>query len=533
MKDPLIHSSDVEFLTSINQLLMKDKPIEILLQELLDSTCHHLSNELGLFVMTDKNQDQARYIFPTFLQNGKTEPTSSINQNILTDAVKLGDQATIQKLFKVTSKEFYCKTLIENEKMQLVFIIGVSKTQYELLDHVSSQVQLVLHKHEETNKQQQTIVMQNYTFASNRKLSQGALEGKNIREICELLSEIIQLPVCLVDSFLYERYTSNVFSELSQFLDSTYFYDTLFTHCELTIEENIGIFPIKKKREILGFFLVQLDGEHISDFTQINIEHGLNLIALQLIKEHELIDTKKQLAGEILKEYMSSKKKREFAKKLDALGVNNNIPCYHISLTKVEEESLDKALNIIYIESTSLTYMPMLTPTGVVFFTKFGREEMERFVKNIVRLLVQYEIAPSIMVGRKVNNIFDIDTSFKDTENMVNRVINKDARIQFFDDMFIENLLIDIPIDKANDYIYKKLGTLTKKDSREQILFKTLIVYLNSDLNHKESCKKLNIHINTLYYRLNTLKNEYDIDLSNYEEVFAIQLALRLKDLIK
>src|SRR5699024_2742214 len=117
----------------------------------------------------------------------------------------------------------------------------------------------------------------------NSLLSNKALQGKGINHICETIAKIIKLPVRLFDSLLYTRYQSDDFNHPVNFYD--YIYDEYLYHNSIIIEENFAIYPIKAKNETLGFFIIELSENKLSNFIKMTIEHGLNIIALELIKE--------------------------------------------------------------------------------------------------------------------------------------------------------------------------------------------------------------------------------------------------------
>lgn len=93
----------------------------------------------------------------------------------------------------------------------------------------------------------------------------------------------------------------------------------------------------------------------------------------------------------------------------------------------------------------------------------------------------------------------------------------------FAKDYLIEKLKED-PMSSV--LIHPAVRILEKYDAQRQgELKKTLSVYLESRLNLVESAKKLNIHKNTLKYRINKIKELTGCDLKNTDELDYIQLS--------
>lgn len=60
-------------------------------------------------------------------------------------------------------------------------------------------------------------------------------------------------------------------------------------------------------------------------------------------------------------------------------------------------------------------------------------------------------------------------------------------------------------------------------------LEKTILTYVKTNRSVKETAKKLHIHPNTLYQRLNKIENLLQLDLDQWEDMLKIQLACYLK----
>lgn len=60
------------------------------------------------------------------------------------------------------------------------------------------------------------------------------------------------------------------------------------------------------------------------------------------------------------------------------------------------------------------------------------------------------------------------------------------------------------------------------------LLFETLHAFIENNNNHNQTAKKLFVHPKTIHYRMNKIKDSYNIDVTNYNDVFDIILAMKL-----
>src|SRR5699024_10839435 len=326
--DRMKMSHHFRFLSLFNQALMKNESMDTLFKNVLEIITAYFKSGYGFIFSIHKTnfrimdcfcvtRDNVPIHHHHFITLGKDTSIAHLRTMITGGDMSLLERCfttdTLHQLFD--DKKISVLSNIFSEDMDHLHFIMIDGTQIDHIDqardlfmHTADQLALGYQKNMEYMERQETVNLLNTTFRSTRKLMREALEGEGAAHVCKIIADIIQMPVSLLDSFLYEKYTSASFTAHDSFLTSTYMYDTYFHHSELTKKENIGIYPIKIKKEIIGFLLIQLDHAEVTDFMQMNVEHGLNIIALELLKEREIMDTRRQFAGEIIDDYIKSRK---------------------------------------------------------------------------------------------------------------------------------------------------------------------------------------------------------------------------------
>lgn len=90
-----------------------------------------------------------------------------------------------------------------------------------------------------------------------------------------------------------------------------------------------------------------------------------------------------------------------------------------------------------------------------------------------------------------------------------------------------------IPIEVSNIFITKMLDPLIKYDQETNSdLIKTLEIYLDCCLRPAETARKLGVHRNTIHFRIARIKELLGINLDNGEDLFQLNLAIRLSHLL-
>ncbi len=92
----------------------------------------------------------------------------------------------------------------------------------------------------------------------------------------------------------------------------------------------------------------------------------------------------------------------------------------------------------------------------------------------------------------------------------------------------------DIATSTAESYFKSVLGPLEEYDRRRHLgLLETLEAYLEANGQIAEAARKLNIHRNSMIYRIKRLQEISGYDLSSYADLFELQLALALRKLAR
>jgi carbohydrate diacid regulator len=131
-----------------------------------------------------------------------------------------------------------------------------------------------------------------------------------------------------------------------------------------------------------------------------------------------------------------------------------------------------------------------------------------------------------IAMGRGYEDVYDLELSFKEamqTLQVLERFPDKGA-IGHIDDMSLELLLLETPPATRQVVVRDILKELVKHDE----LLETLNALFSADLNLTAAAQALNIHRNTLLYRLDRIEEMLGRNPRRFAEAAKIKLALEL-----
>ncbi|MGO1453304.1 MAG: helix-turn-helix domain-containing protein, partial [Alkalibacterium gilvum] len=106
------------------------------------------------------------------------------------------------------------------------------------------------------------------------------------------------------------------------------------------------------------------------------------------------------------------------------------------------------------------------------------------------------------------------------------RMGNEESAIVSYENLGLYRLFLETDnLNSLDRFVPENLKAL-QKDNPD--LLNTLYVFINVNQNYSEASEILFIHPKTVRYRINRLKERYDIDLKNPEEILQYSIALRI-----
>lgn len=118
-----------------------------------------------------------------------------------------------------------------------------------------------------------------------------------------------------------------------------------------------------------------------------------------------------------------------------------------------------------------------------------------------------------------------ISKSYHEAKKALN-LAKSHSRIVFYESLLLDMMLEEVTMGTKREYLDRVFLTM----KQEEELIETLSLYLKNDLSLKKAASELHIHINTLHYRLNQIKEMTGIDPKSSEGIALFYVALDLMD---
>ncbi|WP_421616926.1 CdaR family transcriptional regulator [Brevibacillus sp. TJ4] len=160
-----------------------------------------------------------------------------------------------------------------------------------------------------------------------------------------------------------------------------------------------------------------------------------------------------------------------------------------------------------------------------------GHDESKRYLyasaeklRNLLTPVVGCDLL--ITMGNGYEDVRELELSFREAQktlDVLERFPEK-GRICHIEDAAIEVLLLETPAASRELVIQETIGPLLKHSE----LMQTLQTLFSSDLNLSLAAQRLNLHRNTLLYRLDRIEDILGRNPRNFADAVRIQLALEL-----
>lgn len=140
----------------------------------------------------------------------------------------------------------------------------------------------------------------------------------------------------------------------------------------------------------------------------------------------------------------------------------------------------------------------------------------------------------TIGISRVLQGLNDIRTGYDELRRSLAIVqrLDKEGRVVAFDELGVYRILLSVDRSILEEITQRALGPLFMEGQKEELL-STLTSYIRSGGSPQQAAEECFIHLNTVKYRLKKLTQLLKIDLSNHDERFELDFALRALEVLK
>ncbi|MGO1919055.1 MAG: PucR family transcriptional regulator, partial [Alkalibacterium gilvum] len=184
----------------------------------------------------------------------------------------------------------------------------------------------------------------------------------------------------------------------------------------------------------------------------------------------------------------------------------------------------NKFNNLLYIGHKNQVSLVTSTETMTINTVK---KKIETILKKISENKSYKDIYHYISISNEVS-LYKLSEGHRqamDSQKIL-RMGNEESAIVSYENLGLYRLFLETDnLNSLDRFVPENLKAL-QKDNPD--LLNTLYVFINVNQNYSEASEILFIHPKTVRYRINRLKERYDIDLKNPEEILQYSIALRI-----
>lgn len=317
--------------------------------------------------------------------------------------------------------------------------------------------------------------------------------------------------------------------------------------------------PIKVGGETFGYVSVLVAGRDLEEMDLVAVEHGATVIALKFMQQKVACEVEERIRGRFVEDlvYGRIKDERDILERARYLGYDPR-HFYHVMIIQagtaggngsgggtergfpepraamldlVRRCAADWGCRAIAARTSPLL---VLVDSG---FAKQERkvEELAAFIREKLKVDLG-EPAALVCVGGPARGVQQLQLSYRQAEmalQMARRFGWRDAVVPY-SSLGIFRVFLHVENQRVlAEYVKEVLGPLLAYDrDKNGNLLSTLKAYIESNFNYQRTAERLFIHLNTLKYRLQRIRDIGRLDLDDPEQRLNVQLAVKMLDVL-
>jgi len=288
--------------------------------------------------------------------------------------------------------------------------------------------------------------------------------------------------------------------------------------------------PIVVERKVYGYMWLIAGDEPLNELDTMAIERAAIVAALLMLKETAVQQTEARLQADVLSQLLSEHPHSlALADKAERLGLNLNQP-HRVMLLRPPAGTLpslrlaNKLRPVVQRHTTRAILQPLGPNLVLVFPAAVNPHELAH---NLLATLPDLKIG----IGSTAPALSDLARSYRQAEESleIGVALNNHASIFNFEELGFLHWLYHLPPEarSGNRYAERiKILATEERAARAQLL-RTLEVFLDCGGNAAETARVLNIHRNTLTYRLRQIETCCGVSLNDPETRLNLQIAVK------
>jgi DNA-binding PucR family transcriptional regulator len=306
--------------------------------------------------------------------------------------------------------------------------------------------------------------------------------------------------------------------------------------------------PLQVNGETVGGLIIFAPAEGLDDLDEILIHAARLALDVQLMRDYVRFRSEANSIAEVFKSLFTGVPRHpaELVARARRLGVSLPGPARLVAIGFPGETVEGAEPRIAGLQLVLARTVGDLLPGAavihdddlVIFAPAAAREDAKRWEEFLRRLATTTEhhvgIRPIVAESRTCRRLQDYREARLECGRVVAlaRMFGKTGRASQADFGPFALLLSTVEHASARAFVGDTLGAIEGYDRQHGTeLVRTLGEFLREGCRYQRCADRMDIHVSTLRYRLNRLRELFGIELGSPDSVFGLTLALRLREL--
>lgn len=306
---------------------------------------------------------------------------------------------------------------------------------------------------------------------------------------------------------------------------------------------------LKVEKRIAGYLSLVVKDEDIDDFDRLVLTYGADVCAMEMAKNRAIASAVEQARGDWVQMWLSGTPADDdlLATRAQQAGFDPQshyvVAVYRAITSANQTLPLESLISLVrddmtrrqiegavgqYVDVIVALYpIENLTQTGRV------RTQIEELREQLAMRTPSGLVAAGI--SRPTQGLRSLREAYREAKDSVSiaHELGDMERTTFYGDLKLYQLLLALKernLEHMNRFYDETLGPLVEHDDRKQSdLIRTLNGFFEANGNLAQAAKDLDVHRNTLVYRLERISELTELDLNDADNRLILHLALKIQ----
>lgn len=308
--------------------------------------------------------------------------------------------------------------------------------------------------------------------------------------------------------------------------------------------------PVLVETQVTGVVLMVGRRGQLDDQAQAVLESGATAGAIEMAREHAVLETVDRLQGDLINDLVAGGDMEAPARRARRMGYD--IDGFHVAIACSpgvnSGEAVDQHQALITLRKRLprvLSVHDVIAPIHAdddaltVFYplaTDLGLPELKKLAERLRYALASSGEQPQVGVSQCQRGIDGFRASFRQARRAlaIGQALKPSGNITCFGDLGVYRLLFSLSgTQEMKDFYNDLLGRLLRYDRETgSELMSTLEAYLYTG-NAMQAAGRLNVHRNSLAYRLRRIREITGLELDDPEIRLTLHLAFRVGEMLR